>query len=133
MMAGEFALPVLGTILLTWFAIGLGSLLGFSIPIFFIVLSPMAILSIVLAATYDVLRKSQASELLAGQAAEPGATGLLLGALLAGIPLLVVVWLTYQINLPVVNLGFALFGFALGMGVSYLMWKLTASTYLGIK
>ena len=132
-MAVECALPVFITLLLTWFAIPLGSLLGFSPQIIFIFLAPAQIINIVLAATYDILRKSRGSDLLAGQVAEPGAIGLLLGAFLAGIPLLVLTWLTYQTNLPGVNVGFALFGFAFSMGVSYLMWKLVASAYLGIK
>jgi hypothetical protein len=132
-MAVECALPVFITLLLTWFAIPLGYLLGFSPQIIFIFLAPAQIINIVLAATYDILRKSRGSDLLAGQVAEPGAIGLLLGAFLAGIPLLVLTWLTYQTNLPGVNVGFALFGFAFSMGVSYLMWKLVASAYLGIK
>jgi len=133
MVVAEHVLPVLGMIVITWLAIGLGSLFGFSAEIIFILLSPPAIISIVLAASFDMLRKCHSSELLAGQVAEPGVEGLVLGGLFAGIPLVMVYWLTNQINLPVVNFMVILFGFALSSGVSYLMWRLTASAYRGIK
>ncbi len=132
-MAAELAVPILETMLLTWLSIGVGIGLGFSSQAYFLLLAPVAIISIALAASYDILRKCYSSELLAGQVAEPGAGGLVLGGLLAVIPMLIVNGLTYQLHLPAINLVIALFGFALGMGVSYLMWKLTASAYRGIK
>jgi hypothetical protein len=132
-MAAELAVPILWTTLLTWLAIGVGIGLGFSSQAYFLLLAPVAIISIAHAASYDILRKCHSSELLAGQVAESGAGGLVLGGLLAVIPMLIVNGLTYQLHLPAINLVIALFGFALGMGVSYLMWKLTASAYKGIK
>jgi hypothetical protein len=129
----ELASPVLGTILLLWLAIVVGSALGFSPPAYFILLAPAAISSIVLAAVYDILRKSRGSELLAGHVADSGAIGLLLGALLAGIPLLIVPWLTDKISSSWVNLIIVMIGFAFSLSVASLMWGLAASVYRGIK
>ncbi len=132
-LIAEFVIPVSLIIAITWLAIGFGAVSGFSPPATFILLTPVAIISVILAASFDILRKCHSSELLSGQAAQPGAVGLLLGALVAGIPMLIVYWLTHQSTSPGVSLVIAIFGFALGSGVSYLLWQLTASVYQGIK
>ena len=132
-LVAEFVIPVSLVIAVTWLAIGFGALSGFSPPVTFILLAPVAIISVILAASFDIVRKCQGSELLSGQAAQPGAVGLLLGALVAGIPMLIAYWLTHQSNSPGVSLMIAMFGFALGSGVSFLLWQITASAYQGIK
>jgi hypothetical protein len=133
MMVSEIAVPVLITMLITWLAIGVSSLFGFSPQAYFVLLAPPAIISIVLAATYDILRKCHSSELLAGQVAEPGAVGLILGGLFAGIPVIIVYWLTNLSTSYGVYLMAVIFGSALGLGVSYLLWQLTTSVYRDIK
>jgi hypothetical protein len=132
-MAAEIVLPILLSMLITWLAIGVGSLFGFYTQAYFILLSPPAIICTVLAAMYDILRKCHSSELLAGQVAEAGVGGLILGGLFAGLPMIIVYWLTNQSTSFGVNLMVGLFGSALGMGVSYLLWQFTASVYRGIK
>jgi hypothetical protein len=132
-MAADLAIPAIVSLNLIWLAIIIAFGMGFSFPIYLILLAPMMIISVVLAASHDILRKCQSSDLLDGQVAEPGAIGLLFGALLAGIPMIAVYWLTNQISSPGVNLVIVLFLFVLGLGVSYMMWKLIASTYHGIK
>jgi len=132
-IAAELAVPVLAAMFITWFAIGIGALSGYLPQIVFILVVPTVIITIVLAAVFDILRKCHGSELLAGEVMESGAGGLILGCILAGIPLLIVYWLTYQVNSPGVSWMMAFFGSALSLGVSYLLWKLSASLYKGIK
>ena len=132
-MAAELVTPALVTMLLAWLAVGFGVLLGFSPQYTFILVAPAAIITIVLAAVLDILQKCHSSELLTGQVAEPGAGGLILGGLLAGLPMGIVYWLTNQPGSTGGDLMIALFGSALSLGISYVLLRLSVSMYRGIK
>ncbi len=132
-MAAELALPALVAMLLTWLAAGFGALLGYSPQYVLILVAPAAIITIVLAAVLDILQKCHSSELLTGQVAEPGAGGLILGGLLAGLPMGIVYWLTNQPGSTGGDLMIALFGSALSLGISYVLLRLGVSMYRGIK
>jgi len=131
-LAAQVATPVLGTTLLSWLAMGIGSWLGFSPVISLFVLAPVAIMCITLAAAFDILRQCHGSDLLAGQVADLGAGGVVLGILLAGIPLGMVSWIANQYNTAGILWLSALLGLALGAGISYVIWRLTADTYRNI-
>ena len=92
-LAAELVTPVLGTMLLSWLAIGVSYWLGFSPQLSLILLAPAAIICIVLAAALDILRKCHSSELLTGQVAELGAGGLILGSTFGWHPMVIVYWL----------------------------------------
>jgi uncharacterized membrane protein len=132
-IVAELVVPALAAVLLTWLAVGFGALLGYSPQYAFTLVAPVAIITIVLAAVLDILQKCHASDLLTGQVAEPGAGGLILGGLLAGIPMGIVYWLTYLPGSTAADLMIALFGSALSLGVSYVLLKLNVSIYRGIK
>ncbi len=132
-IVAELAVPALVAVLLTWLAVGFGAVLGFSPQYVFILVAPAAIITIILAAVLDILQKCHASELLTGQVAEPGAGGLILGGLLAGIPIGIVYWLTYLPDSTTADLMIALFGSVLTLGVSYILLQLSVSIYRGIK
>jgi hypothetical protein len=131
-LAAQVATPVIGTTLVSWLAMGIGSWLGFSPAISFVVLAPVAIVCIALTAAFDILRQCHSSDLLAGQVADLGAVGLVLGIILAGSPLVMVSWLANQFNTAGVVWLSALSGLALGVGISYVIWRLTAVTYRNI-
>ena len=132
-LVAQVATPVLLTTLLSWLAMGIGSGLGSSPVIPLIVLAPATILCIAMTAAFDILRQCHSSDLQAGQAAELGAGGVVLGLVLAGIPMIIVSWIVNQFNTPgVIWLG-TLVGLAFGGGITYAMWRLTAATYKNIK
>ena len=133
MLLAEIATPVLGIVLIYWLAVGVGLWLGFSPPISLTLLAPTAIIGVVLGAAYDILRHCKCSELLAGQVAERGAGGLVLGFILAGIPLVLLPWIISQLAGLWLNLLVSLFGLALSLGIIYVMWRLTAAEYNKIK
>jgi hypothetical protein len=112
---------------------GISSWLGFSPVIPLIVLAPASILCIAFTAAFDILRNCRSSELLAGQAAELGAGGVVLGIILAGIPMIMVSWIANKYNTVGVIWLSTLLGLALGGGITYLIWRLTAATYRNIK
>ena len=129
----EIAVPVLAATLATWFAIGASSWLGFSPQLWLIMLAPTGIICIALAAVLDILHNCRSDQLLSGQVAELGAGGLILGILLAGIPLILVAWLTSHFNAPGIILLVSILGLALSLLLTYIIWKLTAATYDDIK
>jgi hypothetical protein len=132
-LVAEIATPVLGATLLSWLAIGVSSWLGFSPSLSLIFLVPVAIMCIVMAAVFDILRHCRSSELLSGQVAELGAGGLILGIILAGIPLIIVSWLASQFTAPGLIWLAALLGLALSLVIIYLLLKLTAAMFNDIK
>jgi len=131
-LAAQVATPVLGITLLSWLAMGFSSWLGFSSVISLLVLAPVAIVCIAFTAAFDILRQCHSSDLLAGQVADLGAGGVVLGIILAGTPLVMVSWLAHRINTAGVYWLIALGGLALGVGISYVVWRLTAATYRNI-
>jgi len=131
-LVAQVATPVLGTTLLSWLAMGISSGLGFSPVISLIVLTPASILCIALTAAFNILRNCRSSELLAGQAAELGAGGVVLGIILAGIPMVMVSWIANQDHTTGVIWLSSLLGLALAGGITYVIWRLTAATYRNI-
>jgi hypothetical protein len=132
-LVAEVATPILGATLLSWFAIGVSFLLGLSPQLSLILLAPAAIICIVLAAEFDILRQCRSSDLVAGQVAELGVGGLVIGIILAGIPLSTVSWIANQFNGPgIIWLG-NLLGIVLSLGIIYVLWNLTAAIYRDIK
>lgn len=131
-LVAEFASPVLAATLLSWLAMGVSSWLGFSVQISHILLAPTAILCIALAAAFDILRNCRSSELLAGEVAEFGAGGLVLGIILAGIPVVIVSWSGSQFNASGMIWLIALLGFTLSVGITYVFWRLSEATYRNI-
>lgn len=132
-LAAQLATPVLVTTLLSWLAMGISSWLGFSPVIPLIVLAPASILCIAFTAAFDILRNCRSSELLAGQAAELGAGGVVLGIILAGFPMMMVSWIANKYNTGGVIWLSSLLGLVLGGGITFLIWRLTAATYRNIK
>jgi len=132
MLAAHLAMPIIGTTLLSWLAIGIGSSLGFSQVISLLVLTPVAIVCIALTAAFDIFRHCHGSDLMAGQVADLGAGGIVLGILLAGSPLILVSWLANRINTTEVFWLSALLGVALVGGISYIIWRLAVATYKNI-
>ena len=131
-LAAQVATPVLATTLLSWLAMGIISALGFSPMIFLIVLVPTTILCITLTAAFDILRHCHSSELLAGQAAELGAGGVVLGIILGGTPMVMVSWILNQYHTIGVICSGTLLGLAFAGGITYVIWRLTASSYRNI-
>jgi uncharacterized membrane protein len=97
------------------------------------VLAPGIILCITLAAIFDILRQSKAEALMAGHAAEMGAVGLIIGLLLAGLPLALIMWISDRVSEDVIQWVTSLLGLFLILGIAYGMWRLTASQYKKIK
>ncbi len=133
MLVVELTTPILGVFLLSWLAIGVSFGLGFSPQISLGLLAPTTIICIGLAAAFDILRHCRSSELLAGQVAELGAGGLVLGFFLAGIPLILVPWIASQMSQLWVNWIVTLFSLTLSLGIIYVLWRLTAAEYHKIK
>ena len=125
----EILNPVVGATLLCWVAYGMSLLIGLhpSLPV--AVLSPGIILCITLAAAFDILRHSKADALMAGHAAEMGASGLAIGLILTGLPLALVLWISNTPGGSVVIWLPSLVGLLMIFGIAYGMWQLTASQY----
>lgn len=132
-LLAEIASSVIGAILLSWFAFGICSLMGFhpSLPV--AVLAPGTILCITLVAAYDILRQSKADTLMAGHAAEMGAVGLILGLFLAGLPLALVIWISDRTSAGIIPWIVSLLGLFLSLGIAYGMWGVAAAKYKNIK
>ena len=129
----EIARPVIGTTILSWFAFGISSLIGFHPSLQLAVLAPGIILCITLAAIYDILRQCKVDTLLAGRAAEMGAVGLFFGLIVSGLPLSLVVWITSRMSAGINLWVISLLGLFLSLGIAYGMWHLTASKYKNLK
>lgn len=129
----EIASSVIGAILLCWFAFGLSSLLGFQPNLPVVVLAPGVILCITLAAVFDILRQSKSDALMAGHTADTGAAGLIVGLIVAGVPLLLCVWISSQM-ITILILWVSIFlGLFLSLGIAFVMWQLTGSQIKKIK
>jgi hypothetical protein len=132
-LLAEIGVPSLLTILISWLSFILSFYLGSPPAAYLILLIPAAVLCISLSAAYDILRHCQASELLTGFVAELGAGGVLLGIILAVLPvLLVFVLVSLKPAFGLVFLS-SLLGLLLGAGGVYLAWHLAAQSYSKIK
>jgi hypothetical protein len=132
-LSSEIGSSVVGAILLEIFAFGICSVLNLrpSLPV--AILAPGIILISALAAIFDILRQSKTEALLAGQTAETGAVGLIIGFLLAGLPLMIVLGITDQGRSGTLPWSISLSGLAISLGIAYGMWQLATSQYKKIK
>ena len=90
-LLGELLLPCIAVTLLGILALAIGSVLPFGgLPGWAVLLVPGAALMVGLGAVVDVLRSSRSGRLLIGQAPAPGTTGVLIGAIAAGLTALAV-------------------------------------------
>ena len=129
LLLAEIASSVVWASFMCWFAYGISSLLGFHPSITITVLAPGIILCITLAGVFDILRQSKPDALIAGNAPEMGAVGLLLGLILTGLPFGLVMWITSRMNFGVIALVVSLLGLILCLGIAYGLWQLAAYQY----
>ncbi len=119
-------------ILINWISYGVCAFLGHPPPVFVLLLLPGAVLCLIQAAEFDILRHSQESELLVGQVAELGAGGLLIGVVLAGLPIILVSGLMSLHLVPGLAVLIILLGFFLSASAVYATWSLAALAYTNI-
>lgn len=129
----EIAGPVLLATMLGWLAYGLGVWAGQTLQIDFVPLLFPAVLCIAFIATYDVLRQCRCSDLSAGNVPEMGFGGLLAGALVAALPLVLVPMISSQSNQVWMSFFVNAVGFGISLTIAFGLWKLTASQYRNIK
>jgi phosphoglycerol transferase MdoB-like AlkP superfamily enzyme len=132
-LAAEISSPVSLATLLAWLALLVGHWLGYSVHISSFFLAPLLVLCITLATSYDILRRSQSSDLMAGYVTAPGAGGLIISFILGAIPLMTVAWLASHWSAPGADLIITLFGLMIGAGLAFATWKLAAERYMTIK
>jgi hypothetical protein len=132
-LAAEICSPVSLATLLAWLAMLAGHWLGRSVHISFFFQAPLLVLCITLATSYDILRHSQSSDLLAGYVAEPGAGGLIVSLVLGAIPLITVSWLASHWSVPGTDLFITLIGLMISAGLAFAIWKFAAARYMTIK
>jgi hypothetical protein len=128
-LLAEIASSVVWATLLCWFAYGICSLVGFHPSLIVAVLSPGIILCITLASVFDILRQSKVDALIAGHAAEMGAVGLLFGLIMAGIPLVLIMWISSWMSADIILWMGSLLGLFLSLGIAYGMWLLDEYQY----
>lgn len=125
----EIARPVIGTTLLSWLGFSVCSLLGLKPSITIATLALGITLCFTLASLVDILRQSKADDLATGKGAEMGILGLILGLVLAGIPLILAMgistWATGGIGVWIPSL-LSLF---LSLGIAYGLWQLVVYQY----
>ena len=90
-------------------------------------LAPVVVALAILGAAIDVLRQAKSSNLLAGNAPQPGALSLVLGAL-AGL-----ISIGLALGLAAFNVWLALLAPVAGTLIARLYWGLAAQRYGGIK
>jgi len=129
----EVAQPLIGAIFVTWLAWGFSAWLGSAPDPTVFLFIPVASLCIVLSAVFDVLRRCHSTDLLDGNAADLGAGGVLLGLILAAIPLLLVAWAASYFSATWVIGGIGLISLALTLAIAYGIWRLTIHQYNNIK
>jgi hypothetical protein len=132
LLLAEVASPVFFTTLLTWLAMLISRRLGYFPHISLILLAPILVLCLTLAAAFDVLRNCHSGELLVGQVPDPGAVGLILGVILSGIPLVISFWIMNLWNTLWMEWLIALFGLIVSVGLTYVLWKLGVAEYKNI-
>ena len=129
----EIASPVIGTTILCWFAFVICSLIGFHPSMAVAVLAPGIILCFTLAAVVDILRQSQTETLLPGHVIESGVVGLFIGLSLAGLPLVLVLWISRQMSTGAPFWITSLLGLLLSLGIAYGIWQLAVHQYKNVK
>jgi hypothetical protein len=125
----EIINPVIASTLLCWFTYGMCRIIGLQTRLPVAVLAPGIILCITMAAAFDILRHSNADALIAGHVAEMGSPGLIIGLILAGLPLVLVMWISSAIGGSIAIWSTSLLGLLLMLGIAYGIWQLTASQY----
>jgi hypothetical protein len=133
LLMAECIAPASVILLFSWIALGISVLITYKIPLFLVFLFPTAIMAFVFSAAYDFLRQCRTSELLVGHVAEPGVGGLLIGLVLAGLPIYLIFSLTSLSSSPGVAVLVTLLGFLLGAGAAYAIWRLAALAYRNIR
>jgi hypothetical protein len=129
----EVAQPVFWAICTGWLSFGVATWLGYAPQSAIVWLIPGVILSIVLSAVADILRSCRCSDLLAAQVAEVGPVGMIMIFILAGLPWFAALWLVDQF-IPRQIMGLAaLIVFGLCFGISFLLWRWSATLYRNIK
>lgn len=125
----EIVSPVIAATILCWLTFGIFSLMGLhpSLPV--VVLSPGIILNITLASVFDILRQSKADALMTGHVVEMGAVGLIIGLILAGLPLALVLWISNIMSINAILWLISFVGLFIGLGIAYGMWQLAVSQY----
>ncbi len=129
MLIAECAVPVSSAILASWCALLASYFLAGNPPLILILVFPASILCIVFSAAYDVLHNSRSAELLAGQVAELGAAGLLLGVVSGALPIALISLLAVVVRLPVLVGLVDVFGLALAGILVYAVWSLASHAY----
>jgi hypothetical protein len=132
-LLAEIASSVTGTILLGYLAFGICSVLNLhpSLPV--AILTPGIILCTAFSAIFDILRQSKTEAMSAGHASEMGAVGLMIGLLLAGIPLSLVLAITDRMSRDILLWFMLLPGLLLSLGIAYGMWQLAVSQFRKIE
>ena len=133
MVIAKITLPILGTMISIWLAFGVAQWMGFKPDWALVWLTPLAALSIVLTALIDILHRCRSSDLLAGLVPEFGFGGLVLGILISWIPLALVLEITRMVKITEMNWLVAVFGWILGTGIAFSLWKLAANKYKNIE
>lgn len=78
--------PVFATIVITWIALWMSSLIGFSVSPLVVCSVPFIVAGISLSFVFDVLRQANVSMLMAGRPPDFGLVGLILGIFFIAIP-----------------------------------------------
>jgi hypothetical protein len=128
-LLAECIAPASAILLISWLSLAIIFLITHTAPLFLFFLFPPAVFCVVFSAAYDVLRQCHTSELLAGQVAEPGAGGLILGLILAGSPILLVSWLVGMVYDPILGVFFSFLGLFFGVVFGYGIWTLASHAY----
>jgi hypothetical protein len=129
----EVAQPLLSTVFISWLAGGVSAWLGYTPDPTVFLFIPVASLCIVLSAVFDVLRRCRSADLLAGNAADLGAGGLLMGMIFAGVPMLLFSWAASHFDMGWIPWLIGLAGLGFGSAIAYGVWRLTLYQYQRIK
>ena len=132
-LVAEIASSVMGVNLLGILAFGICSVLNLHPSLAVAILAPGIILITALAAIFDILRQSKTEALLAGHTSEMGAIGLIIGLVLAGLPLMLVLGITDRLSSGLLPWFISFLGLVLSLGIAYGMWQLTAAQFKKIK
>lgn len=129
----EVASPVVTAILINFIAFSISIGLPGSTYFSFAILIPAMSICVVFAVIVDILRQSDGSRLLAGQAAELSLVGVVLGLLFTGMPLFFVLWVSRQVTAEWVEWLSALFAMLLILLSAYGLWRLASKLYRNLK
>ena len=125
----EIARPVIGVTLLSWLGFGICSLLNLKPSLTVAILALGITLCFTLASLLDIVRQSKADDLTTGNRAEMGILGLGLGLILAGIPLILAIWMSSWITGFIGVWIASLLSLSLSLGIAYGLWQLIAYQY----